>query len=104
MRLKELRKEKNLTQSELSKILNVATTTYNGYEIERYEPTIETLCKLADFYNVSLDYIIGREQSNDIGYLDELELNILKMSKLLNPQNKAQALAYISGLYVGQSN
>lgn len=60
MKLKELRKEKKQTQDDIAKLLNVAHSTYNGYEKETSEPTIETLKKLADYYNVSLDYLVGR--------------------------------------------
>lgn len=102
MKIKELRKNKGLTQEDISKILNIARSTYNGYEQEISEPNIETLCKLADYYNVTLDYLVGHENENDFGYLDELDINILKISKQLNTHNKMQALAYISGLFTGQ--
>lgn len=59
-RLRELRKEKGLTQTEISKILNISQVTYSQYEREKREPGIKTLIKLADFYKVSLDYITGR--------------------------------------------
>ena len=61
------------------------------------------MCKLADYYNVSIDYLIGRETSYDIGYLDEIDRNILKISKQLNQNNKLQALAYISWLLTAQN-
>lgn len=102
MRLRELRKSKNLTQQEISKIINVAPTTYLGYEKELREPPIDILCKLADFYNVTLDYLVDRVYINDIGYLDDLDRNIIKLSKELNQANKIQALAYISGLLTAQ--
>ena len=102
MRLRELRKQKKLNQSDISKYLNVALSTYGGYEQETSEPNLETLCKLADYYNVTLDYLVGREYSNDLGYLDEIDINILKIIKQLNTNNKMQALAYISGLFTGQ--
>ena len=102
MRLKELRKQNNKTQEDISKHLNVARSTYNGYEQGFSEPSIETLCKLADFYNITLDYLVCREFNNDLGYLDKLELNILKITKKLNQTNKLQALAYISGLFTAQ--
>lgn len=102
MRLKELRKNKNLSQEKIGELLNVTQRTYGGYELETSEPNIETLCKLADIYGVSLDYLIGREFKDEVGYLDELELNILKMTKKLNQTNKLQALAYISGLFTAQ--
>lgn len=93
MNLKKLRNEKKLTQSEIGKILNVTGPTYNGYETEKYEPTIETLCKLADYYNVTLDYLVGREFKDDIGYLTPDQKNVIYAIKQLNEKN----LAYILG-------
>lgn len=93
MRLKELRKEKNLTQSEIANKLFITQNGYSSYENERTEPSVETLCKLADFYNVSLDYLVGREYSNDIGYLTNDQKNVVYVIKQLNEKN----LAYILG-------
>ena len=102
MKLKELRKEKKQTQDDIAKLLNVAHSTYNGYEKETSEPTIETLKKLADYYNVSLDYLVGRSFNNDIGYLTEEQRyctqNILK----LNQMNLMKATSYILGLLATQ--
>lgn len=59
-RLKILRKEKGLYQKDVANFLGVDRTTYVKYETGASEPDTETLSKLADFFNVSLDYIIGR--------------------------------------------
>ena len=64
IRLKQLRKQNNLTQKELCNILNISRSTYNGYELDKFEPNIETLKKLAFLYNVSVDYLIGNELYN----------------------------------------
>lgn len=87
MNLKALRKEHKLSQTEIAKILNIVQATYNGYETGKYEPSIETLCKLADYYNVSLDYLVGRERVNDIGYLTPEQTTLVKVIKKLNQQN-----------------
>ena len=87
MNLQKLRKEKKITQEEMSNILNVSRATYNGYELEKYEPNIDTLCKLADFYNVSLDYLIGRNRNDDLGYLSNEQISLVKIIKKLNQQN-----------------
>lgn len=68
MRLKELRKEKKLSQEQIAKILSVTQRTYGGYELETSEPSIQTLCNLADYYNVSLDYLVGRERKDEVGF------------------------------------
>ena len=87
MNLKKLRKNKKLTQQKIAEMLNVAPTTYLGYEKETSEPNINTLIKLADFYNVSLDYLVGREKINDIGYLTAEQISAVKIIKKLNHQN-----------------
>lgn len=102
MRLKELRKEKNITQEELAKILNTQQRTYSGYEIGRSEPTIETLTKLADYYNVSLDYLVGRDFNNDIGYLTQQEKEFLNAYLQLNAQNRIRIGGYALGLLASQ--
>lgn len=94
MNLKELRISKKLTQADIGKYLNITTPTYNGYETEKYEPTISTLCKLADYYNVTLDYLVGREYKNDIGYLTPEQQNIMFVIKKLNQKNLSTLLGH----------
>ncbi|AKC63139.1 DNA-binding protein [Clostridium sporogenes] len=59
-RLKELREEKEMTQEELGKLLNVSRQTISGYEAGAIEPSISNLIKLANIFNISLDYLLGR--------------------------------------------
>jgi len=58
-RLKLLREKNKLTKTELSKRLNVIYTTYNNWETNISNPPIPDLCMLADFYGVSVDYLVG---------------------------------------------
>ena len=58
-RLKFLREKSKLTKTELCKRLNVIYTTYNNWETSARTPPIYDLCMLADYYNVSLDYLVG---------------------------------------------
>lgn len=102
MRLKELRKQKKVNQTEIAKYLNTTQVTYGRYELETCEPTIETLTKLADYYNVSLDYLVGRDFSNDIGYLTQQEKEFLKTYLQLNAQNRIKIAGYALGLLAGQ--
>ena len=62
-RLKKLRKERGLNQSALAKQLDISVSAYGNYELDQRDPSIETLIKLADFYNVSIDYLLGRDNS-----------------------------------------
>lgn len=60
--LKKLRKKTpHLTQMDMAKELGIAKTTYASYEQGKRTPDIETQNKIADFFNVSLDYLHGRE-------------------------------------------
>ena len=56
----ELRKEKNLTQREVAEKINTTQRAYAFYEKGDREPSIDTLIKLADLYNVPIDILVGR--------------------------------------------
>ena len=58
-RLKFLRENEKITQSELAKELGISQNTYSQYETGARQPSLETLIKLAKFYFVSTDYILG---------------------------------------------
>ena len=59
-RLKQLRKEKNINQRELAKYLKVAPSTISMYENGQREPNFEVLEVLADFFNVDMNYLLGK--------------------------------------------
>jgi len=59
--LKELRKSKGLNQSYFSEMLGISLTAYQKYEHGTAEPNFDNLSKLADFYGVTTDYLLGRE-------------------------------------------
>ncbi|EAX47536.1 putative prophage repressor [Thermosinus carboxydivorans Nor1] len=61
-RLKSLREQKGITQQEMADILGIARGTYAHYEIDRREPDNATLSRLADFFGVSVDYLLGRDK------------------------------------------
>ena len=98
MNLKTIRKERNMRQEDIARYLNVKQATYSGYESGKYEPTIETLCKLADYYKVSIDFLIGREWNNDIGYLTDTQMEFVKMIKQLTETNLIKVMGYLSAM------
>lgn len=59
-RMLALRKEKNLTQATAAEQSGLVLRTYCRYENGEREPTISTAWKLADFFDVSIDYLVGR--------------------------------------------
>ena len=59
-RLRDLREDKDLKQKNLADLLQVHQTTYSDYELGRLNIPIAALHALADFYGVSIDYLLGR--------------------------------------------
>ena len=57
--LRNLREDKDLTQKQLSKILSCSQTTYSRYETDNLNIPVESLKKLALFFDTSIDYLIG---------------------------------------------
>jgi transcriptional regulator with XRE-family HTH domain len=62
-KLKELRKEKNLTCKEVADSIGLTKNAITNYEIGFREPSLSVLKALCDFYDVSADYLIGRTDS-----------------------------------------
>lgn len=61
-KLKELRQAYNLTQKELSDKLELSRVNYTRYENDNVRPDYETIIKIADFYDVSLDELFDRKK------------------------------------------
>lgn len=64
-RIRELREDNDKKQLELANYLNIRPNTYSDYENGKINIPIEQLIKIADFYNVSLDYLVGRRWPKD---------------------------------------
>lgn len=59
-RIRNLREDNDKKQQELANYLNVKQTTYSKYELGKINIPIEVFMKLADYYDVSVDYLLGR--------------------------------------------
>ena len=59
-RMRKIRRERNVPQKELAELLGVSVRGYQFYETEDAEPKIAMLIALADFYDVTIDYLVGR--------------------------------------------
>lgn len=79
--LKHLRIRKGLRQKDLAAILNVSPSTISNYENGVHSPDLDTLCKLSNFYGVSLDYLLGR---TDNPYSDQLPNQIISEKYTFN--------------------
>lgn len=75
-RLTKLRKNTKLTQGELAKKLGIPRTTYSNYENGNRQPDYETLLKIAEFFDVSTDYLIGAKPKNNNNLLGDEYGNI----------------------------
>lgn len=67
MRLKELRKQRHCTLQNVADAIGVSNGTVANYENEKREPNIATLIKLADYFDVSVDYLIGHKKTSNQG-------------------------------------
>ena len=65
-RLKDLRKQKKVGQKEVAELLGVSLRSYQFYESGEYDPSLPNLVVLADYFQVSTDYLLGR--SDEPGY------------------------------------
>lgn len=61
-RLKELRENQGITQADLAASLNVSRQSISGYENDAVEPSLDIIVKIADIFNVSLDYLLCRSK------------------------------------------
>ena len=59
-RIRNLREDRDLTQKQLSELLNISQVAYSYYELNKRSIPLELLSKLADFYNTSTDYLLYR--------------------------------------------
>ena len=102
IRLRELRLAKGLTQKEVAIIIKVSPQSYGYYENWVNKPDPETLIKLADLFECSIDYLLGRE--NDFGVstknhnLTSSQSELLSSFNLLSSDDQNKVLGYIKAL------
>lgn len=89
MKLISLRESKKITRTKIYNFLGVTRQTYNSYETGKAVPSLKILIKIAEFYNVSLDYLVGRsplEWDNIITY-QHIEISNAILSCGLDPED-----------------
>ncbi len=96
-RLISLRKERDLTQAELAKRVHLQRSTLSGYETEGKEPTYETLCSLAEFFNVTTDYLLGISSART--HNDAVFINDTRNFAVSYEQAPAQVKATIAACF-----
>ncbi|MBQ7884725.1 MAG: helix-turn-helix transcriptional regulator [Clostridia bacterium] len=86
LRLKELRQQRGLTQKEVAKVVNYSQNLISTWENGSHEPSISALITLANFFNVSVDYLV----KNDSNVPKEInDSTYIKVNKHLSPNQQA---------------
>lgn len=100
MKLKELRKSKNITQLDVATAIGVSPQVLSRYERGEREPDYKTLCKLADFFGVSVDELLGRTpQLFDDARVPKTEVQDL--FERLNVVDQGRVLGYMYSILEG---
>ncbi|MCR3760294.1 helix-turn-helix transcriptional regulator [Clostridium felsineum] len=100
-RIKQLRESLNISQLDLSKYLNISNTTLSQYENGKRIPSDEIKSKLADYFNVSLDYLLGRtEEPNPINipqeYKDKYKVTSRDKKQYIEHMKKANEAFFMN--------
>lgn len=103
MRLKELRVLKNKTQEEVANELNIPRTKYARYEYGTSEPNFQILTQMADYFKVTIDYLLDHEVKYQINKfaLTENQLELFEIIKTLSNEQCMLLEAYAKGLIKG---
>ncbi len=105
-RLKDLREDANKTQGKIAEILGTTAQYYGKYEKGERELPFSRAIELADYYNVSLDYIAGRTNlkstRSDLS-INEDEIKLLMKYRVLSERNKGKADLFIDQLFSKQA-
>lgn len=102
-RLKELRKKQKLTQQQVADAVGIGMQAYSYYEKEERDPSPNTLCKLADFFDVSVDELLGR--TTEPGIFDNARIEqpeILQLYDRMTPDEQNNLVNYARGLISGR--
>ena len=83
-RLRDLREDNDYTQADIAKILNITRPQYNLYELGDRKIPIDKLQALADYYNVSVDYILERTNYKKVVQADEMNARNTRLAEYYN--------------------
>ena len=96
--LRRLRKSRKLTQTDLADKLGVGRSALSMYELGNREPDFETLETIADFFNVDMDFLVGREKEKTPVELDERELDTINRYRRLSEEKQSLVQAFLDTL------
>lgn len=97
--LKALREEKHITQEELASYLGITRSAVAGYETKGKQPDFERLILIAEFFNVTIDYLIRGNECSSVsvatGITNENELTLLNSYRSLSKESKNALDKYV---------
>lgn len=91
MNIKDIRVRRNLTQGEVAAALGVSSVVYCRYETGARQPSIDTLIQMANIFDVTVDYLLGRQEIDD-STLSDYERQLLMASRMADERAKQDAL------------
>jgi len=94
MRLKELREAAKLTQRETANAIGCGQSAYSRYEIGERLPPVELLTVMADFFQVSTDFLLGRDEGDSL-VLTPAERELVLASRAADKRARQDALALL---------
>lgn len=109
-RIYELRREKKMTQLQLSIVLGVTQETISAYEHDRHLPSLTALMTMSEIFDASMDYIMGLSnvrpiaKANDTAEDHSQQIMLLNYYKMLGSKNKIRLIAYAQGLLDSQKD
>ena len=83
-RIKELRQARHMTQVELAKALGLTKQCVSNWENDNVAPSVEMLVKIADYFCVSTDYLLGIDESYNLNVSDLTAEEIVHIQQLIN--------------------
>ncbi len=93
-RIRDLRKEKRLSQTELADVVHVSQQTITAWENDKAEPSSSAIAALADYFGVTTDYLLGRTHTPQFTAKEENDLQVILKNTINGLSNEA-GLSYL---------
>ena len=99
-RLRDLRKENNISQKKLSNYLNFGYTAIANYESGRNQPSLDTVKKIAQYFGVTVDYLIGAsDYPRSAKDITEKEAELLEVFRKINDEERDALLKIVNLMF-----
>lgn len=97
MRIKEIRLQNGISQKQLALAIGVAQNTLSQYENGKRAPDFDTMARISDYFHVSVDYLLGRDEEKLPTAIseeqDSIDEELMKYVRLMTPDQKQMLLA-----------